>query len=120
VIDDGHFLDTRFRAIADAVWIHELLGSGYKAGVLNKPLSVFTQTGKNLGQSEAGRNEAREWRHGSKLAAAWWSGLHRLRKTRAGCYRRRKVGIALHTDGGPSRTEWEGVVGEVWKTIKES
>lgn len=120
IIDGGHLLDTRFRAIADAVWIHGILKSGHKAGVFNTPLAVFTQTGENLGQSEAGRAEARTWRQGSKPAAAFWSSVHRMRKLGAGCYRRRRVGIAVHLDGGNQRTGRQGVVGEMWTTGTKS
>ena len=41
VIDEGHWLDTNYRAIADAVWIEELLEAGYRPGVLNEPLAVL-------------------------------------------------------------------------------
>lgn len=116
IVDEGRFLDTSFRAIADAVWIHGLLAAGYRAGVLNLPLAVFTQTGENLGQSDAGRAEARVWRSGSKAASVLWATVHRIRKFRAGCYRRRKVHVDLYLEAGTKRTRREAVVGEVWRT----
>lgn len=116
VLEDGRFLDTSFKAIADAVWIHNLLTSGYRAGVLNEPLAVFTQTGENLGQSEMGRLEGRRWRAGSRVGRSLASVVHRMRKFSAGCYRRREVTVSLYLGSNQERVERRAVVGERWRT----
>ncbi len=117
VIDEGHWLDSSFRAIADAVWVADLLDSGFRAGVVNEPLAVFTQTGGNLGQSETGRAEARRWRCGPRWPARWSSCLHRARKMWAGCYRKREVSIRVYLGCGEDRVERSAVVGERWRTL---
>lgn len=116
VIDDGHFLDAKFRAIADAVWIHDLLNAGFRARVLDRPLAVFTQTGENLGQSETSRTESRQWRDHSRIAAGCWSVFHRLRKLRAGCYTKRQVTVEIYVGRAAARVARSGRVGEVWRT----
>lgn len=118
VIDRGHFLSTRFRAISDAVWIDELLGSGFKAGVLHEPLAVFTQTGSNLGQSEASQTEAlmrmKESGAATGIRRLLLSGIHRFRKLLAGAYRIRPVTIEIHVPDSDGRMERTGTVGFRW------
>lgn len=125
IIDDGHLLDTNFLAISDAVWIDELLRSGYRSKVLNQPLSVFTQTGNNLGQTAVSAEEGQKWRgvtgvHG-KLRKFYWSMLHRLRKTMAGAYQRRHARVSIYHGDDSFRRESAGLVSERWEaTIKPS
>lgn len=120
VIDAGHLLDTNYRAIADAVWIDTLLGAGYRAGLLNEPLAVFTQTGENLGQTPVSVEESERWRRQCGASAAWkrafWSGVHRLRKSLHGAYRRRDIQLELHLPGREGRTTTSGEIGGRWRT----
>ena len=123
IIDDGHVLDTNFQAISDAVWIDELLRSGYRCKVLNQPLSVFTQTGNNLGQTVVSAEESQKWRgitgiYGM-LRKFYWSTLHRLRKTLAGAYQRRYVEVIIYHGDDLFRRESAALVSERWKaTVK--
>jgi len=118
VIDQGHLLDIGYRAISDAVWIEELLRNGYRCGVLNEPLAVFTQTGSNLGQTMQSVEEGQQWRKttGAEggLRKALWSTLHRLRKLWAGAYRSREVNISIHLNEGAGRKTLRGRVSERW------
>jgi glycosyltransferase involved in cell wall biosynthesis len=119
IIDDGHLLDTNFLAISDAVWIDELLRSGYRCAVLNQPLAVFTQTGENLGQSTVSAEEGLKWRaitgmHG-KLRKFFWSAIHRLRKMLAGAYRRRSIQVSIYHGDDSFRKDSSGLVSERWK-----
>jgi glycosyltransferase involved in cell wall biosynthesis len=120
VIDDGHLLDTNFRAIADAVWIDTLLGAGYRAGLLNEPLAVFTQTGENLGQTPVSEEESNRWRRECGAGAGWkrifWSAAHRLRKSLHGAYGRRGIELQLHLPGKEGRTMTRGEIGGRWRT----
>jgi glycosyltransferase involved in cell wall biosynthesis len=123
VIDQGHLLDTRYRAIADAVWIDELLGAGFSAGVLNEPLAVFTQTGENLGQTATAVGESEAWRRSCGVGGAWyrmwWSGLHRLRKSLGGAYGTRETEILIYTPSAAGRTAFRAKVGGRWRTLDE-
>jgi glycosyltransferase involved in cell wall biosynthesis len=116
---EGHRLDTRFRAIADAVWIDSLLGAGYRAGLLNEPLAVFTQTGQNLGQTGAAADESERWRRECGAGAVWrrwfWSGVHRLRKSLRGAYGPREIEIEIHLPGVEGRSLARGRVGGRWR-----
>lgn len=118
VIDQGHLLDIHYRAISDAVWIEELLRNGYRCGVLNEPLAVFTQTGSNLGQTTLSLEEGRQWRKttGAEggMRKALWSTLHRLRKLLAGAYRSRDVNISIHLNEVAGRETRRGIVSERW------
>jgi glycosyltransferase involved in cell wall biosynthesis len=120
VIDQGHLLDTRFRAIADAVWIDTLLGAGFRAGLLNEALAVFTQTGENLGQTRAAAAESESWRRECGAAAGWrrvlWSGVHRLRKMLRGAYGTREIEIRIHRPGESGRSISRGQAGGRWRT----
>jgi glycosyltransferase involved in cell wall biosynthesis len=120
VVEEGHLLDTRFRAIADAVWIDALLGAGFKAGLIHRPLAVFTQTGENLGQSPAAQAESERWRvgchSGGRLKRVFWSATHRLRKTWHGAYRSRDLQLEIHTHHQAGRKVSCGRVGGRWRT----
>lgn len=118
VIDHGHLLNIRYRAISDAVWIEELIRNGYRCGVLNEPLAVFTQTGSNLGQTTLSLEEGRQWRNTTgaegRLRRAYWSTLHRFRKLLAGAYRSRDVNISIHLNEYAGRHARRGIVSERW------
>ena len=118
VIEQGYLLNTRYRAISDAVWIDGLLRAGFRCMLLNEPLSVFTQTGSNLGQSAMSVEEGLVWRsvtgaHG-RLRHAFWTTLHRIRKLHAGAYHTRNASIAIYLEGYQGRVERRGVVSEKW------
>lgn len=118
IIDDGHVLDTRFRAIADAVWIHELLESGYSSAVLSEPLSLFVRTGENLGQTPDSVREAGEWRHRgqlvSRIQAHAHGVIHQMRKFLAGAYFKRHVDITYFTSSPPVIRHFTGNLRGKW------
>jgi glycosyltransferase involved in cell wall biosynthesis len=120
VIENGYYLDTRFRVIADAVWIDALLKGGFQAGVLNEPLALFTQTGDNLGQSPLAAQESSQWRKECGAGSFWkrnfWSVVHRVRKFLHGAYRKRDIEILFHAPGHIGRKRSQARVGEIWRT----
>jgi len=121
IIDDGHLLDDSFRAIADAEWIHRLLGLGYKTAVLNQPLASFMQTGHNMGQSAEGIREARAWRERRSpvdhLRAGFHRAVHRLRKACSGGYGKWRIHSAIHHPGQNGRQPLKGEVGGTWNSM---
>ena len=97
-----------------------MLGAGLKAGLLNEPLAVFTQTGVNLGQSGSAEQENRDWAAENKAGRphqrAFWSAVHRLRKMMTGSYRPREVAVEIHTPGGERREVKSARIGGRWRT----
>jgi len=104
VIDRGLLLDDRFRVIADAVWVAAMLQAKLKMAVLNEPLSGFTFTGSNLGQTKLSWEESVNWR--KKMDAPMWLKvpvilLHRIRKALGGAYVRPDLEIEVYTAASP-------------------
>jgi glycosyltransferase involved in cell wall biosynthesis len=124
VIDANYLLDTRFRAISDAVWVDKLLEAGFRAGVLNLPLATFTQTGANLGQSAVSTSEAKIWKKecGADGTARqlFWSICHRFRKMLHRAYQLRDVQIDVYVSGEPKRVTKRRIVGGRWKSSLQS
>jgi glycosyltransferase involved in cell wall biosynthesis len=120
VLDAGYFLDARFRSMADLIWIEALLADGYRCGLLNEPLAVFTQTGNNLGQSSLYANEGKRWKaeRGIELGFSrhFWNWRHRFRKLVFGCYWFRRVSVDLYIEG-ERRVTRKACVGGGWKTL---
>jgi glycosyltransferase involved in cell wall biosynthesis len=107
VLDRGHRLDTRWKVIADAVWVADLLRAGIPMAVLNEPLSVFTFTGQNLGRTALAAAEAKRWREetapSERLLRPWFVLGHRLKKLFRGAYRTRSVAIQIYTPASPQK-----------------
>jgi len=106
VLERGFRLDTQWRAIADAVWVVSLLKAGIPMAVLNEPLSVFTITDKNLGQSSLALTEAARWQKEVPLPWRWMTiGYvlkHRLLKLIKGAYWPRSVMARIYTLANPN------------------
>jgi glycosyltransferase involved in cell wall biosynthesis len=60
VIEDGHLFDTRYKAVADAHFVVNLLRNRYKARHLKRYLSAFTITGQNLSIDERALAEQKD------------------------------------------------------------
>jgi glycosyltransferase involved in cell wall biosynthesis len=122
VIEDGFLLNTGFLAIADAVWMHELLGSGYRTAVMPEPLSLFVLTGENLGHTPASVQEAREWGQRDLLYArieAWLlSTVYHIRKFLAGAYAKRQVDITYFLGNPAVERRFSGLLGGKWPRKK--
>ena len=104
VIERGFLLDERYRAISDAVWVAAMLRARLPMAVLNEPLSTFTFTGANLGQTQLSTEESGRWRGEIKrlellrIPVILW---HRVRKGIAGAYVRRDLEIKVYTTASP-------------------
>ena len=113
VLDEGHYLQSRWKTIADAVWIEELLAAGYRAATLPVPLALFCMLGSNLGQSALLFQERREWEAELGMMSCWrkqWYIMnYRLARLRVGAYLVRKVAVSAYFPGYQKRlvkTRW--------------
>jgi polysaccharide pyruvyl transferase WcaK-like protein/glycosyltransferase involved in cell wall biosynthesis len=118
VLEDGHFLQSRWKTIADAVWIEELLEAGYQAAVMNEPMAVFCMLGSNLGQSETHFHERKNWEI-ERGQISWWNRKliiinHRLKKLLKGAYYVRNAPISVFTEGSNYRTTMTGTLSGRW------
>jgi glycosyltransferase involved in cell wall biosynthesis len=106
VLDRGYNLDTRWKAIADAVWIADLLHAGIPIAVLHEPLAVFTITDKNLGQTSLAAAELRQWQRETSAKSAWLRpyvvAWHRWSKLVSGAYWPRSASVRIYTLESPS------------------
>ena len=106
VLERGFLLDTRWKAIADAVWVVSLLKARIPMAVLNEPLSVFTITDQNLGQSSLALTEAERWQKEVPMALRWMRLAHvlkhRLLKLINGAYWPRSVTARIYTLASPN------------------
>ena len=123
VLDDGHYLQTRWRTIADAVWIEELLKAGYRAATLHEPLTVFCMLGTNLGQSALLFEERRAWEREtgatSKWRKFWYIMQYRLERLRVGAYWIRKVVVTAYRPGFSNRVTTERRVSGRWSVARD-
>jgi len=125
VLDDGHFLDTRWKTIADAVWIDRLLNKGYRVATLDRPLSTFAMLGSNLGQSTRLDFERQEWEKEigatSPLRKRFYIYQYRIHKLFSGAYSPKKPTVAAYGPDLASRSResrllwgfWNGARNEV-------
>jgi GT2 family glycosyltransferase len=101
IVEHGLLFDPAFRAIGDAVWVHQLLANGARMAVLREPLSVFTFTGENLGAAAKSHDEMLRWRRASDAPPAFLQLPailhHRLKKFLAGAYLPRSCSIEIYT-----------------------
>ena len=119
LVEEGIVFPTDYRVIGDAVFVWSLLKAGQRTAALAEPLSVFTFTGANLGQTTSSETEASRWR---AAAGSWGRALrplvvlhHRLRKMLAGAYQRREIEYAIYTRQSPeARVQHDATVGWHW------
>jgi glycosyltransferase involved in cell wall biosynthesis len=107
VLEHGYLLDTHWKTIADAAWIVALLKGGVPMAVLNEPLSVFTITDKNLGQTSLALTEAAQWKkeipYFLRALGLGFVIKHRLGKLIQGAYWPRTVTARFYTLLSPSK-----------------
>ena len=105
VLDRGFDLDTRWKAIADAVWVADMLKARIPMAVMNEPLSVFTITDQNLGQTSLAFNESEVWQQETSSTSLWLRPYfvirHRLTKLFRGAYWPRAVSTSVYTLASP-------------------
>lgn len=108
LLDQGHWLDPKWKSIGDAIWIHGMLGANRQMAIYPELLSIFTLTGTNVSTDNLISAEEKE-RWGaqsdapSPLLRKWHVMLHRLRKLMAGAYRKRTFDYEIYTLDSPDR-----------------
>jgi hypothetical protein len=107
VLEQGFKLDTRWKTIADAVFVADLLQADVPLAVINEPLAVFTITDSNLGQTGLAHSETKRWRTETEsdnlLLRLLLIGRHRFVKLLHGAYLPRSVVIRLYTLESPKQ-----------------
>jgi glycosyltransferase involved in cell wall biosynthesis len=123
VLDEGHYLETRWKTIADAVWIDELLVAGYKAATLPQAISVFSMLGSNLGQSALLFEERKRWEQETASTDALQKARHvfhyRIERLLKGAYAIRKVQVSAYTPCNARRTLQERWVFGRWNVARD-
>ncbi|HEX7262116.1 MAG TPA: glycosyltransferase, partial [Luteolibacter sp.] len=121
-LDEGHYLQTRWKTIADAVWIEELLAAGYRPATLHEPLAVFCMLGSNLGQSTLLFQERHDWEQQLGTTSKWQKRWHvmnyRVARLRAGAYWIRRVAVSTYTQESKVRVEMVRRVSGQWSLAR--
>lgn len=121
-LDEGHFLQTRWKTIADAVWIEELLSAGYRSATIREPLAVFCMLGSNLGQSSLLFEERKQWEIELKYTNKWIKRLHimrhRIAKFLFGAYNLQKTRISAFLPNTSYRTTKSAWLTGQWSFAK--
>ncbi len=121
-LDTGHFLQTRWKTIADAVWIEELLVAGFRGATLHQPLAIFCMLGSNLGQSALLFRERQQWEWESgatnKWLKRWYILEYRLARMLAGAYFLRKVCLSAYIVENQPRVARERWVSGQWRPAR--
>lgn len=127
VLEQGHWLDPKWRSIGDAIWIHRMLKAGLRVAIYPELLSVFTLTGTNLSTDDpVSEQEKERWLAEagapSPILRPWHVGLHRIRKLMAGAYRKRTFDYEIYTLQSPERRVRfrANNVGGTWKLPVEN
>jgi glycosyltransferase involved in cell wall biosynthesis len=107
VLERTSQLGTRWKAIADAVWIVDLLKAGIPMALVHEPLAVFTITGSNLGQTSLAFAESKLWQSetssSNRLRRLYLMLRHRLSKLFHGAYWLRSVCTEIYTFASPEK-----------------
>ena len=123
VIERGLTLDPRWKAIADAAWVVDMLKARLTMATLSEPLAAFTITDKNLGQTSLAFAESARWQQETHANTRWLRpfvvGQHRLTKLFKGAYWPRQIATGLYTLAEPERrTTRSAVLGFKWPRSK--
>jgi glycosyltransferase involved in cell wall biosynthesis len=101
------YFDTRWRDIADAMWIKDAMNLRLNMAVLRRYTSTFTETGENMNLKP---NAIREKRLGARMTPAWarWFRgpllqLHRARAVCSGLYWDKPFTYSLYTRSNPEQ-----------------
>jgi glycosyltransferase involved in cell wall biosynthesis len=108
VLEQGHWLDPKWKSIGDAVWIHGMLKAGLRVAIYPQLLAVFTLTGTNLSTDDPiSEREKQAWLADvdapSTVLRTGHIMLHRVRKLIAGAYLKRTFDYEIYTLESPAR-----------------
>jgi glycosyltransferase involved in cell wall biosynthesis len=101
VEERGLRFDSRFKAMADKVWVQEMADRRLKMHLLRSYTSTFATTGTNLAYSDASQREMAEYYQAIpkalRMTRPLAKVLFRLRKWRSGCYRQHPFSYRIYT-----------------------
>jgi glycosyltransferase involved in cell wall biosynthesis len=101
-----HRFDTRFKDIADALWVLEKLREKRKFKAAPFDTTAFTDTGENMNLKPNAMKEKFYFRHCIPkvliLLSMLLIFLHRLRKLLMGCYHRKNISYSIYTMTSPN------------------
>lgn len=122
LIERGFYFDRKWKMIADAVWISQLLEEGVQMACFPFACSTFAFTGKNLSEGKAAKQESLRWRSERNSPPSWlrWPAILdlRFRKLWSGAYQRRQVTIEIYThDSAGKRKTFKGRVSYDWPKL---
>jgi glycosyltransferase involved in cell wall biosynthesis len=107
LITRGYFFDPKLKDVGDVAWIETLLKARVPMATLRQPLAVFAFTGENRSVSEVAKAELSQRGKSSNALTTIQRTLavlhHRIRKTMAGAYRRRRVAVDIYTLDSPEK-----------------
>jgi hypothetical protein len=123
ILEQGHWLNPKWRSIGDAVWIHGILKAGLKIAVIPQLLSAFALTDQNLSTNNpVSEREKQAWLAEMNVPALPFSIghvlLHRLRKLFAGAYTKRNFDYEIYTLASANQRVRFAArsLGGVWRT----
>lgn len=103
----GLFFDSKWRDVGDADWALRLVSGGARCRAVNKPASVFTNTGDNMNTRPNALREKEEFRNAAPAWARWLAPLvvfgYRLRRAAKGLYVIRPHRYSIYTLKSPKR-----------------
>jgi glycosyltransferase involved in cell wall biosynthesis len=107
VVDERwHRFDTRFKDIADALWVLDKLRERRKFNAAPFDTTAFTDTGENMNLKPNAMKEKFYFRHCIPIVLIPLSMpliiLHRLRKLIMGCYHRKHITYAIYSKISPN------------------
>ncbi|HMP81485.1 MAG TPA: glycosyltransferase [Verrucomicrobiota bacterium] len=103
----GFFLDSSWRAAADALWFLSLVKARVPMTTTDLFTSTFTDDGKNLSLSPVGRKETLQMQAMAPFWVRWlkpvWIAHHRLRRLSAGHFDMKSAHYEVYTPQSPAK-----------------
>ncbi len=109
--DAGIRYQTQFKAVADGRWLFDVLDHGFRPRNLRRFLSIYTDTGVNLGVGTVGQEERKGWfatlPRWQRLLAPVFRRLRQVEKYLAGGYASRPIAYEVYaSDDAEARTRF--------------
>ena len=126
VAERWHRFDTRFKDVADILWVLEKLSEKWVFKATAFYTSTFTDTGENMNLKPNARMEANFIKSRVKKSLTLLTipviVLHRVRKLFMGVYHRKKISFSIYTKDSLGIRKMKDAIGSsgVWKNRMQS
>jgi hypothetical protein len=126
VAERWHRFDTRFKDVADILWVLEKLSEKWVFKATAFDTSTFTDTGENMNLKPNARMEANFIKSRVKKPHALLTipviVLHRVRKLFMGVYHRKNISYSIYTKDSLGMRKMQNAIGSsgVWKNRIQS